>query len=553
MKNFLFITIIVIFSLLLVKPLFYDGFYPMHDNTQITRVFEMKEALLDGMFPVRWVDNLGYGYGYPIFTYYAPFAYYIGGIIALFFQNAVIGTKAMIILGTILSGITMYFLAREFWREKGGLVAGILYTFAPYHALNLYVRGAIAELWAYVFLPLVFLGLWRIYKRNSWGSVILTSLSLAGVILSHNLTALMLLPFISTVLILLIIMSFRKDKRISMFLIISFLLGVLISAFYWLPALTQLELTNVRSQISGTGTYFSEHYVCLPQLWSSPWGFAGSTEGCLDGMSFQIGKIHIGMVFLGIILAFFMRKRQESKIIVYAGTGLLLSLFLTLEVSSFIWNSVSFLSFIQFPWRFLSFIILFSSFIAGFVIYCFEELFSLKKTVWIGVLGILIITTIYYGKLFVPQNIVQDEEKASDPQYIREVVSRISDEYLPSNFERPHVGSSAGNLFPSYISVSATILKNNASEKTANVKSTEKQQYTMNLAFSPAWKVTIQEKRVTTENKGGRLSFQIPSGDMVIKVAYVETIMEKAGNTLSIIGILLTGLGILLFKGKKKK
>lgn len=553
MKNLLFITITVIFSLLLVKPLFQDGFYPMHDNTQITRVYEMKEALSDGMFPVRWVDNLGYGYGYPIFTYYAPFAYYVGSVLAFLLQNAVTGTKMMIALGTILSGITMYFLAKEFWREKGGLVAGILYTFAPYHALNLYVRGAIAELWAYVFLPLVFLGLWRIYKNKNWGSVVLTALSFAGVILSHNLTALMLLPFISIATIFLISLSFKNNKSVSSFLVISLLLGVLISAFYWLPALTQLEMTNVRSQISGTGTYFYEHYVCLSQLWSSPWGFAGSTEGCLDGMSFQVGKIHIGMVFIGVIFASLLRKRQEVKIIAFAAFSLLLSLFLMLEVSSFIWNSVTFLSFIQFPWRFLSFVILFSSFIAGFVFYAIEELFNFKKTVWIGVVGILLITIVYYGKFFVPQTTIHDEEKVTDPRYIREVVSRISDEYLPPNFKKPEVGSSAGSLFPSSSLVNATIKTNSVPEKIALMKSMRQQEYIMNLAFSPSWKVTIQNKVVSTENIDGKLSFQIPPGEMETKVTYKETIMEKAGNILSIIGILLTGLGILLFKGKKKK
>ncbi|HSA83405.1 MAG TPA: hypothetical protein VLF20_00780, partial [Patescibacteria group bacterium] len=61
-----------------VAPFFLPGFFPMHDDTQVARVFEMHKALIDGQFPVRWVADLGYHYGYPIFNFYAPLAYYIG-------------------------------------------------------------------------------------------------------------------------------------------------------------------------------------------------------------------------------------------------------------------------------------------------------------------------------------------------------------------------------------------------------------------------------------------------------------------------------------------
>ena len=81
-KFFPFIFLFTV-SVLAIYPFFHSGFFPIHDDTQVQRVFEMKTALKDGMFPVRWVPDLGYGYGYPIFNFYAPLPYYIGGFINL--------------------------------------------------------------------------------------------------------------------------------------------------------------------------------------------------------------------------------------------------------------------------------------------------------------------------------------------------------------------------------------------------------------------------------------------------------------------------------------
>ena len=68
--------------------------------------------------------------------------------------------------------------------------------YAPYHAVDIYVRGDVAEFWAFAFIPLVFLGLWQIYKQAKWRYVALTSITLALVIISHNLTAMMISPFL---------------------------------------------------------------------------------------------------------------------------------------------------------------------------------------------------------------------------------------------------------------------------------------------------------------------------------------------------------------------
>src|SRR6185437_15713642 len=105
--------------------------------------------LQDGMFPVRWVNDLGYGYGYPLFNYYAPLAYYVGGAFVLLGFSSLIATKIMMGIGMVLAGLGMYYLGKFFWGTYGGIIAGVFYTFATYHAVELFVRGDVGELWAY--------------------------------------------------------------------------------------------------------------------------------------------------------------------------------------------------------------------------------------------------------------------------------------------------------------------------------------------------------------------------------------------------------------------
>jgi len=172
-SRFLPIIVLVILSYYSVKPLFINGFFPMHDDAQVARVYEMTQALVSGQFPVRWVKDLGYGYGYPIFNFYSPLPYYIGGILGLLGKlgmsgiDSLVAAKLMFGFGIVLAGISMYFFARELFGKYGGMLSAILYLYAPYHAIQIYVRGAVCEFWAYAFLPLFFLSIYKLKTAQS--------------------------------------------------------------------------------------------------------------------------------------------------------------------------------------------------------------------------------------------------------------------------------------------------------------------------------------------------------------------------------------------------
>lgn len=537
----------------------------MHDDTQVSRVFEMKQALADGQFPVRWVSDLGYNYGYPIFNFYAPFAYYVGGFISLSGLDALTATKLMMILGVVLSGIFMYLLAREFWGEVGGVVSGLLYVYAPYHAVNIYVRGAVAEFWAYAFLPLIFLGLYKLFvllthKHSSnyllWLWTAIGAIGYAGIIISHNLTAMMVTPFLfATALIFLMLVRKDKQKRQLFFLFLPLFFGIILSAFYWLPTLQEMHYTNVLSVVGGKSDV-NLHFVCPSQLLNSPWGFGGSVAGCVDGMSFKIGKMHLALTIFALMALAFLWKGQRSKFIIAATflVFLILSVLLMFRESAFLWNAFSQMAYFQFPWRFLLLVSFFMSFLAGasfFVLQTKINRFAVYGISGITIGGILILN----AGLFVPQSMLpKTAAHYTNSDVLTWKTSKISDEYLPRDFKKPLKKSEVPTKKITLQDPKARIvsLQTKTHEITALIDTPNKTRASLAVAYFPAWQVFIDKEKVgySVFNRG--LYITVPAGKHVLTVSFIQTPIEVLANIASLTGVLALLLGIIITQRKER-
>lgn len=591
----IFITILLtILSVLLfqmsVSPLISKGYFPMHDDTQVARVLAMAKALSDGMLPVRWVDYLGYGYGYPIFNFYAPLPYYVGALSQLIGFDPLSATKIMFGLGMIVAGITMFVFARSIWGKAGGFFSAIFYLYTPYHAVQLYVRGAIGELWAYAFTPLVFYGLYRLFRviqketgsvtessklkssrgarscsagqisepqlktqKFIWPSIAIFALAYAALILSHNLTALMVTPFIILSIIICGVVFYKQKKPLAIFyMLFAILLGLLLSAFYWLPALVEMEYTNVASILGGKSNPL-DHFVCLSQLWQSNWGFAGSASGCIDGMSFALGKPHIFLTLFGLgAVGLLLRKKSRHELImlIIAYVIFLTSIFLMLDMSRFVWQSLSAMQYIQFPWRFLVLAIFASSFIIGGVFWVIFERYELKRNIYLALIAAAILSAslILYTKYFVPQYQIEDTKRYTDISIIKWDTSKISDEYLPKRFHKPRDKDQIPSMLAEVTSGDAkvTVQKNKTQLKELNVSAKTRSTVTLNIVAFPAWKLWVDGKPQTLMQTDGLYFVTIEPGEHYLRLVFVSTPIEKLGNILTLLGF--TGLiaGIIL-------
>jgi len=557
LKKFLPFIFILVLSYWSIRPLFISGFFPIHDDTQVARVFEMKKALRDGMFPVRWVPDLGYGYGYPIFNFYAPLAYYIGGVFNLVGFDSLLATKFMMGLGIILAGVCMYLFAKEFWGDGGGLVAGLLYLYAPYHAVDIYVRGDVAESWAYALIPLVFFCLYKVFlstNNTMWRWVSMAAVVYASLILSHNLTAMMVTPFLFIIAGILYFALRRSAKgNQHYFILLSLVLGILIASFYWLPTLTEMQFTNVLSQIGG-GADYKDHFVCLPQLWSSPWGFGGSTSSCVDGLSFKIGKMHLVLALFSVVsLVFFWRKNKTKfSLIVFSLLSFFFSVFLMLNQSQFIWDAIPHMAFFQYPWRFLLIVTFFVSFLGGASGWIMKIIFKNlphENFVLGGLISILLVSIVYFNAdIFVPQTILK--KTAQDyvsKESLQWSTSKISDEYLPKGFYKPkNFNEVPGTkLAGNDKKIVVLTLQEKTQQIHAEVLAEKQQEILVHHAYFPAWHVFIDNKQVWFNHFNKGLLVTIPQGRHTLDIRFIQTPIEKLGNVLSLTGVFVLILGII--------
>lgn len=527
-----------------VWPLFNSEYFPIHDDTQVVRVIEMGRALRDGQFPVRWVADLGFGYGYPIFNFYGPLPYYIGGMIYAVGVPALVATKIMFGAGVILPSIVLFAVTRGVVGWQGALVASILYLYAPYHAVQVYVRGAVGEYWILMFWPLLLHAALRAGEnRYRARSMLIGAIGLAGSILSHTLLGYATAFFWGAGAFLYAVIHAirnRFDKRAYIVPAGVMVGGLGLSAFFWLPAVFEMGYTNVAAQISNTANYH-DHFLCMIQLWSSAWGFGGSAAGCFrDGMSFMLGKIHIlvsGIVLAGWIIGRVTYRRRLY--VMYALVCTFTGIFLTLSVSKPIWAILPMFAYMQYPWRFLALASFGSALLGGAAVTLIRN--HVWRAVAAGVASIMLI--VVNGKWFVPQYLYHKDSRAFETSSdIMWRASKISYEYLPKEVLPPTRESAVmSDTIVSSSPIAVTAVTATAVEKKFIVESTQAARLTIHTAYFPGWRYRINGQNIEPIVLDGLPRVSVDAGRTVVELRFTDTPVRRAANIVSMITVVMMG------------
>lgn len=540
----IYLILILVFSILIVWPLFLPGYFFHHDDLQVMRVFEMRKCLDDLQIPCRWVPDMGYGNGYPLYNYYSALPYYIGGVLS-FFLSFVDSAKVLFFIPLVLGGISMFLLAKELFGKEAGFLSGILYMFAPYRALDAWVRGAVAESFALSIIPLVFYFNLKLIQKPSRSYFIYATLSFSAFLLSHNIMTMFFLPFL--ILWNLIFLFFNKWKNLKTSLS-SFFLAIGLSAFFLLPIFLEKDLVQTETLIIGGGD-FRAHFVTVYQLFLDRfWGYGGSEFGPGDTISFQIGWPLWWFIVIAVpILIFTFKKNLQKSILgIFFLLMFLISIFMTHNKSAFVWEALSFLAYAQFPWRFLSLSIFSSSLLAGFCFYYLKH--SLKA--WL-IWAIVILTIFLNWSYFQPRDFypwINDKNKLADPLWEIEQKAGILD-YLPKTAYEPR-GRAPDK---------PEIIRGNAETSNYNVKSNSfsfkasisKNAYLEIPIFDfPNWTVFVNGKQFPHDhiNSIGRIGINLTPGQYEIKGIFKDTWVRTVGNFLTLLSFLI--LMIITFNRK---
>lgn len=533
---------LLLFVLLLpsIFSLMQPEFFTMHDDLQPFRLYELHKCVLDGQLPCRWVPDAGYGYGYPLMQFYPPMPYYPMEVLVLLGLGFFWPVKIMFALSFILSGIGMYYLAKEFFGKWGGVLSSLFYVYAPYHSVDVYVRGAQNEAWGMVWFPLVLLFLYRlIAKKFSWNSFLFFAIALAGQLTSHNVMTLIFAP---TAIVWAIFWLWRtKSWKSIKPVILSGILGVGLSAFFFLPVILEQKYVHVDSMMSGYFNYMA-HYIDISQMFFSRfWGYGSSTWGPEDGMSFSVGHMQwIAALLASVVALFRLKKHCTSSLLILISVffGFVYA-FLCHSRSLPIWEMLPLLQYAQFPWRLVALVIFYFSFTAGYLGTIKLPKF-LKKLIFVALSVGVIVWNMPFFRIERPQRVTY-QEKFSGRLWENQVTGGIFD-YLPRSAPTPP--GAAAPALPQYIEGVGGIL--NFSSGTNWMKfdvnvSSPSAKIMLPLFTFPGLTTKLDGKRVDTEADKdlGRVIIDVPNG--------VHSVSAKIGYTsIRLFSDIITFVSILI-------
>src|SRR3990167_387619 len=202
------IVLIIVLSLLALWPFFKKGYFETHDGDWIIiRFSAFHQTLAAGQIPVRFVDRLNNNYGYPVFNFLYPLPFYLAEVPKLLGFGFVDSIKIIFVASTFASAFAMYWALIQIFTKWAAFAGAIVYIFTPYRFVDLYVRGSLGEIVAFIFPPLILGAIFKIAKGQKIFLPI-TAFLISFLILSHNVIAVIFLPFLLVVSLIII----KKEK-----------------------------------------------------------------------------------------------------------------------------------------------------------------------------------------------------------------------------------------------------------------------------------------------------------------------------------------------------
>ncbi len=531
MKNKINILIIVCLSFLLTYKVMKTGMWSVQDDLHIFRLSEFDLCLQSGQIPCRYSPNSALGFGSPVFNFYPPITYVAAEIFHLASFSFINSIKIIYLLPLFFGPIFIYLFASIFWGSTGALISAFVFATAPYQALNIFVRGAIAENFALNLIPIIF---YFFAKKNQKLTIIFLSL----LFLTHQLTTLIALS-------LLILFSIYQKTNKQLAVILMWSLGL--STFFLLPSIFEKNLTTNFMMTQGYFNFII-HFVTLKQLFVDRfWGYGASLWGPIDNMSFQIGYLQWLLPIIASLISFKHNSKYKYLIIFSTALGLFFA-FLTHNKSTFVWQSLPFMAYFQFPWRFLGGIILCFAFVSGSIILFIPK--KLNKIFTVLILLILIVLNYNYFKTDQWSNLT-DNQKLSGNNLIAQQGAGLTDFYPKFSINTPTIDNTYTIQTISGITSDISFTKNSTNAFGQIKVIGNNATINLPIAYFPKMELRLDTKKILyrIEPDLGLIQFDIPSGIHHFNLQIVNTRVRTISNYIST--LFLFGFIIKLIRVKK--
>lgn len=424
-KEIINYILIIIASIIISIPLANKSLNIYRDDgiQHICRIIGTEQTLADKQFLPMIMSNLCNNFGYSWNIFYSPLTAYMSVVLRIFNFSYVNCLKLCMFVIVLLSGLTMYKLTLRITKNKKlATLASIIYILAPYRITDMYIRTALAELASFIFIPIVFEGLYIIVNEEKKSYKL--ALGAAGLILTHQVIAM----YTAIICFAYLIVFFKKlkSKTVLKNIGVNLLFCILMTSFYWVGLLQHYFSTSY--EVFVPGRMEREEVLIFYKAKFSQLFITNSEQT----MIYEVGLLSV----IGLILTPIAYKKipQEYKktYMFFLITGIVL-IAMTLTIFPFE-KLPKALTMLQFTFRLFTFTSFFFAFI---VAVNFGVLIKNFKTLDVIVLLTISILLLVPYKSKLDFNLNDSEKRLVDGVRITENTGRVhagmaSMEYLPS-------------------------------------------------------------------------------------------------------------------------
>ncbi|HUL17406.1 MAG TPA: 6-pyruvoyl-tetrahydropterin synthase-related protein [Terriglobales bacterium] len=535
-------------SAAIVSPFFFFGNASGHDiefhaSSWMDVAYQWKEGIL---FP-RWTEWANYGYGEPRFIFYPPLSRLIGAALGLLFPWTAVASISIFLVQSF-SGVSAYALVRRFAPHRPALLGASFYTANLNALLIIYLRSDYAELLATAFYPLLLLAClnlcgWQTGTNQSTRrNIVFFALALAGVWLANAPAGV-----IATYAVTFVFAWAAYNQRSWLPLARGaggLALGLGLCAFYLIPAAFEERWVNIGQALS-SGLAPADNFL-----------FTNINDPDHNAFNFLASSVALLLMFMIFcaILAGWHRLRSASgdltrraapaawqALLALAALSALLMCPFTLPL----WKALPELRFVQFPWRWMSILAL------AFSVFCAVALVR-RRRLWIwaciiflllGGAGTYLGTTGWWDEGDFPS--VQDAITQGQGFEGTDEYDPRGDDHLDLPQNQPQAkllpANPAANSQPD---AKFHVERWTAEDRRITVDARQPVRLAIRLLDYPAWRVTLNGKRVEAIHEGTTraMYLALEPGTSHVEIRFARTPDRIVGGYASLAALLAAGL-----------
>ena len=541
------IVILFIISAIFVFDLFIHNGRPstFDGPTHLANIAQVHVGLSNGEFPVRWGGEFA-RYGWPAPQFAQQITSYLGALITFITNDIVMSYNLVVFIAAFFSSLLMYIFLRFYVHQMPALVGTIVFHFAPYRIMNVYIRGALPEFFASIFIITILIALYLIIKKEKVVGYYLLALSIAGLILTH-----LFMLVVASILFIFYGLYLLNENRNHLFfkciaLGLSIGLGIGLTAYYILPLFMEVKYLYY----GGAGGHFVQgHFLTWQNYLTEQWYYFFQGDIDVRGHVHQSGIVESLILIFSLIyltLQYVNKKSVNTFLLIVTIVGAIY-IFFTTSLSSMFYQTP--LGSIQHPWRMLTGFIIIPPLTLALLFDKLPKKYVLASFVIILIaLGILRFPQLY-GKNYLLENQTNYYNTFDNLHgTIMNTIWMGEVRDYPFQDTKIEIFEGDGTI------LDLNILNSSRSYKINSKSNAKVVDYTF---YFPGWKTYIDSKETQIQFQDpqyrGVITYEIPPGQHHITSIFTNTKPRILGNILSMMSILAFAILVIIYPKIQQK